>query len=131
MIARRLAALALLAVLVVVADAATEKPRATAAMPPGMPAMAEYRFGLLTRGPGWTPGRTPATDSIQAGHMANIHRMAAEGVLLAAGPFVDGGDLRGVFIFGADTTERITGMARFVTRFSTAVVPSRVDRYSG
>lgn len=77
---------------------------AAAAMPAGMPAMAEYRFGLLSRGPNWTPGRTPATDSVQAGHMANIHRMADQGVLLAAGPFLDGGDLRGVFIFGADTT---------------------------
>jgi hypothetical protein len=39
-------------------------------MPP-MPGMVNYQFGLLSRGPSWTPERTPRTDSIQAGHMAN------------------------------------------------------------
>lgn len=58
-----------------------------------------YRFGLLRRGPTWTPERNAHTDSIQAGHMANIGRMAQQGALLAAGPFEDGGELRGVFVF--------------------------------
>ena len=72
-----------------------------------IPAMSRYQFGLLRRGPAWTPQRTPATDSIQAGHMANIGRMADEGVLLAAGPIGDRGDLRGVFIFRDDSTARL------------------------
>jgi uncharacterized protein len=75
--------------------------------PPGMPAMSRYQFGLLRRGPSWTATRTPATDSIQAGHMANIGRMAKEGVLLAAGPMGDSGDLRGIFIFRADSIARL------------------------
>ncbi|MFM8558230.1 MAG: YciI family protein [bacterium] len=58
-----------------------------------------YRLALLRRGPSWTAERTPRTDSIQAGHMANIRRMADLGVLLAAGPFENGGALRGVFVF--------------------------------
>ncbi len=58
-----------------------------------------YRLGLLVRGPEWTAGRTPRSDSIQAGHMANIGRMWEHGVLVAAGPFVNGGALRGVFVF--------------------------------
>ena len=58
-----------------------------------------YRFGLLRRGPGWTPERNAHTDSVQAGHMANIRRMAAAGALLSAGPFEDGGEYRGVFVF--------------------------------
>ena len=66
-----------------------------------------YQFGLLRRGPSWTPTRTPATDSIQAGHMANIGRMAKEGYLLAAGPLLDGGDLRGIFIFRSDSVARL------------------------
>ena len=66
-----------------------------------------YQFGLLRRGPSWTPTRTPATDSIQAGHMANNGRMAKEGLLLAAGPLLDGGDLRGVFIFRSDSVARL------------------------
>ena len=76
-----------------------------------IPAMSRYQFGLLRRGPAWTPQRTPATDSIQAGHMANIGRMAEEGVLLAAGPMGDKGDLRGIFIFRADSTARLRELA--------------------
>lgn len=63
------------------------------------PETVRYRLGLLVRGPGWTPGRTPQADSVQAGHMANIGRMAEHGALLVAGPFLNGGDLRGVFVF--------------------------------
>ena len=66
---------------------------------PAAPASVRYRLGLLVRGPGWTPGRTARTDSIQAGHMANIGRMWRHGALLAAGPFENGGELRGVFVF--------------------------------
>lgn len=63
------------------------------------PDLVRYRLALLRRGPSWTAERTPRTDSIQAGHMANIRRMADLGVLLAAGPFENGGTLRGLFVF--------------------------------
>lgn len=79
--------------LVVVAVGAFEVPAEAA------PDSVRYRFGLLRRGPSWTAERNAHTDSIQAGHMANIRRMAKAGALLAAGPFEDGGDLRGVFLF--------------------------------
>lgn len=69
--------------------------------------MSSYQFGLLRKGPSWTARRTPATDSIQAGHRANINRMAEEGVLLAAGPLLDNGDLRGILIFHADSAARL------------------------
>ena len=63
----------------------------------------DYIFGLLTRGPKWTPAQTEETKKIQAGHMANINRLAEMGKLVLAGPFEDGGDRRGVFIFKVDT----------------------------
>jgi uncharacterized protein YciI len=62
-----------------------------------------YHLGLLHRGPTWTRERSPRTDSLQAGHMANIRRMHEAGVLLAAGPFADDTPLRGVYVFRADT----------------------------
>jgi len=65
-------------------------------------ASVRYQLGLLSRGPTWTPGKSAHTDSIQAGHMANIVRMAAAGALVAAGPFENGGDLRGLFVFAPD-----------------------------
>jgi uncharacterized protein YciI len=80
-----------------------------AALP--MPEMTTYRFGLLRRGPAWSAERTPRTDSLQAGHMANMGRMHAMGKLIAAGPFRDGGDFRGIFIFRADSLAEVRTLA--------------------
>lgn len=88
-------ALAAVAVLAVHASAA----------PPDIGPMAQYQLALIRRGPSWTPGRSAAADSLQAGHMANIQRMAEARKLVAAGPFTDGGDLRGIYVFKVDSTE--------------------------
>jgi uncharacterized protein len=39
------------------------------------------------------------------GHLKNIGRLAKEGKLLLAGPFLDKGDLAGIFIFNVTTIE--------------------------
>jgi uncharacterized protein YciI len=67
--------------------------------------MVTLQFAFLTRGPAWTPDQTPETAKIQEGHMAHIGRMAESGKLVAAGPFMDGGQLRGVFVFRATPDE--------------------------
>ena len=66
---------------------------------PDMSSMDRYLFAILSRGPGWTPERTPHTDSLQAGHMANLQHMAKIGVLVGAGPFEGNGAQRGLFLF--------------------------------
>ena len=40
---------------------------------------------------------------IQKGHMANINKLAEEGKLVLAGPFINGGEKRGIFIFDVPT----------------------------
>ena len=72
--------------------------------------MTTYVFGLIKKGPKWTPEVTEETKKIQAGHMANIRAMAATGKLVVAGPFEDGGDLRGIFIFHNATLEEARSM---------------------
>ena len=66
------------------------------------PASVRYQLGLLSRGPTWTPEKNAHTDSIQAGHMANIVRMAEAGALVAAGPFAGDGQWQGLFVFAPD-----------------------------
>ena len=56
-------------------------------------------LGFLSRGPKWTPEKTPATEELQKAHIANINRLAETGKLVMAGPFGDNGTLRGIFVF--------------------------------
>jgi uncharacterized protein YciI len=80
------------------AAAAQPAPQATPARPPDV---ITYQFGLIRKGPKWTPEQTPETRKIQEGHMANINRLAESGSLVAAGPVeaAEGSDLRGIFVF--------------------------------
>lgn len=91
--------------------------------PPEMPLTpVNYVFGLLVRGPKWTAAATEETKRLQEGHMANINRLAETGKLVLAGPFVDGGDRRGVFIFKVDTLEE----AQALTETDPAVKAGRL-----
>lgn len=42
---------------------------------------------------------------LQNGHMENINRLADAGKLVLAGPFMDGGNMRGLYIFNVTTIE--------------------------
>ena len=52
---------------------------------------------------------TAALNKLQAGHMANIQRLADLGKLNVAGPFGDDGNWRGIFIFDCKTKEEVEG----------------------
>lgn len=57
-----------------------------------------YYFVLLKKGPNRDQDSVTAA-KIQRAHLENINRLAAKGVLNVAGPFLDEGDLKGIFIF--------------------------------
>ena len=84
---------------------------ATRAAEPEKYEMTTYQVAFLVRGPNWSPAETEETKAIQAGHMENIRKMGASGKLLIAGPFEDGGDLRGMFIFRVATLEEAKALA--------------------
>jgi|SRR5215213_759332 len=79
-------------------------------------------FTFLTRGEKWTPEKTPATEEIQKGHMANINRLAEMKKLIAAGPFGDNGGLRGIFVFRVGSMEE----AKALTASDPAVQAGRL-----
>jgi len=64
--------------------------------------MKKYVMAFLKRGPN-RPKDAAEAKTIQAGHMANIGRMAKEGKLVVAGPFMDNGELRGIYVFNVES----------------------------
>jgi uncharacterized protein YciI len=67
--------------------------------------MTTYYVGFLYRGPKWTPEETPETRKLLAEHLSNIRRMGEAGKLVIAGPFMDDGDLRGLYVFRVASAE--------------------------
>ncbi len=68
-------------------------------------------IGFLTRGPKWTPEKTPAIEELQKAHLANIGRLAETKKLVVAGPFGDNGTLRGIFVFKVASIEEAKSLA--------------------
>ena len=67
--------------------------------------MKKYVMAFLKAGPNRSQDSATAA-KLQAAHMANIVRMADAGDLVVAGPFLDGGDIKGIYIFNVETVEK-------------------------
>lgn len=66
--------------------------------------MKKYVMAFLRTGP------TKITDKVQSAeilkaHLKNIQKLADEGKLVVAGPFMDGKEIEGIFIFDVTTVE--------------------------
>ena len=66
--------------------------------------MKQYVMAFLKNGPNRTHDAETAK-TIQKAHLENINRMAEEGKLAVAGPFMDKGEVRGIYIFNVTTLE--------------------------
>lgn len=81
--------------------------------------MKRYWLVLLKSGPNRNQDKEAAA-KIQAGHMANINRLAAEGKLIMAGPMGNGsGDLRGIFIMDCKDSSEVQAMVNSDTAVMT------------
>lgn len=66
--------------------------------------MSQYVMAFLKRGPNRNQDSLTVA-SLQKAHLENITRMAEEGTLVLAGPFMDNGEIRGIYIFNVATVE--------------------------
>jgi uncharacterized protein len=66
--------------------------------------MKTYVMAFLRTGPN-RPKDSVARAELQKAHLKNITRLADEGKLIIAGPFLDDQDIRGIFIFNVSSVE--------------------------
>lgn len=83
--------------------------------------MRQYVMAFLKRGPNRSQDSLEAA-SLQRAHLDNIGRLAKEGKLSLAGPFLDNGELRGIYIFNVSTIEE----AKSLTETDPAIQQGRL-----
>lgn len=84
--------------------------------------MRRYVMAFLKAGPNRDLDPDTARE-LQQAHMDNINRMADEGSLILAGPFLDDGQIRGIYIFDVESIEE----ARELTQSDPAVQAGRLE----
>jgi uncharacterized protein YciI len=66
--------------------------------------MKKYVMAFLKKGPNRSQDSTTRAN-LQNAHLKNIQRLANEGKLVVAGPFLDDQDIRGIYVFNVETVE--------------------------
>ncbi len=66
--------------------------------------MKQYVMAFLKAGPSRSQDSLEAA-RLQRAHLDNIRRLAEEGKLVLAGPFLDDGEIRGIYVFDVATVE--------------------------
>ncbi len=84
--------------------------------------MSQYVMVLLKSGPNRSQDSTTAAQ-LQSAHLENISRLADEGKLSLAGPFLDDGELRGIYIFNVSSVEE----AEELTKTDPAIIAGRLE----
>lgn len=83
--------------------------------------MKAYVMAYLKSGPNRDQDSVTAA-ALQKAHLENIGRMAESGKLVLAGPFMDDGEIRGIYIFNVPTVEE----ARVLTESDPAIQAGRL-----
>ena len=76
--------------------------------PPSAPAlkMTTYQLVILRPGPKAAEMGTPEGQKLVQAHVGHLYKAAAAGINMAAGPFLDGGDIAGIIVMKAPSPER-------------------------
>ena len=73
--------------------------------------MHQYVMAFLKAGPNRSQDSTESAKLMRA-HLDNIGKMAKAGKLIVAGPFMDDGELRGIYIFNVKTVEEAEALTK-------------------
>jgi len=84
--------------------------------------MKQYVIAFLKAGPNRDMDEDEAI-KIQRAHLDNIRRMAESGDLVLAGPFMDDGEISGIYLFNVSTIEE----ARSLTETDPAIEAGRLQ----
>jgi uncharacterized protein len=71
--------------------------------------MKQYVMAFLKTGPNRDHDSATAAQ-LQRAHLDNIFRLADEGMLVLAGPFLDQGEIRGIYVFNVKTIEEAAAL---------------------
>ncbi len=83
--------------------------------------MHSYVMAFLKAGPNRSQSPEEAAE-IQRAHLNNINRLAEEGKLVLAGPFMDTGEVRGIYVFAVESVDE----ARKLTETDPAIQAGRL-----
>ncbi len=84
--------------------------------------MRSYVMAFLKAGPNREQDDETA-EKLQRAHLDNIQKLAGEGKIALAGPFLDDGELRGIYIFNVTSVEE----ARALTATDPAIKAGRLE----
>ena len=84
--------------------------------------MRQYVMAFLKAGPNRSQDSLEAAN-LQRAHLDNISRLAEAGKLVLAGPFMDDGEIRGIYIFDVKTIEE----AEALTATDPAIQAGRLE----
>jgi uncharacterized protein YciI len=92
--------------------------------------MKQYVFVILKTGSAKITDKKRIQE-LQAGHMANIGRLAKLGKLVLAGPFIDGGEKRGLYIFNVTTIEEAKELVKTDPAINAGYFDVEMTKYYG
>jgi len=84
--------------------------------------MRKYVMAFLKAGPNRDQDSVTSAN-LQRAHLDNIQRLADEGKLVLAGPFMDDGEIRGIYIFNVTSLDE----ARKLTETDPAIIAGRLE----
>ncbi|MDQ7049333.1 MAG: YciI family protein [Enterobacterales bacterium] len=92
--------------------------------------MRSYVLVVLKTGPSVIKDKDKRND-IFRGHFANMKRLAAQKQLILAGPFMDAGDSRGLYIFNVETVEQAKKLVETDPAVAAGVFVAEYRKYYG